>query len=104
MAPKAVDRRSDTRKCLVYPDVVYKAAGIDTTMMHSGLPQKQKSELAGEFNDPKSSLKVLVLLYDVTAASLNLYRACSNVFLTTIARNFSLTKQVIAGTYRVYQL
>ncbi|PGH03057.1 hypothetical protein AJ80_08752 [Polytolypa hystricis UAMH7299] len=47
-----------------YLEEVLRCALIDTRVMHAGLYNKARSELAELFNDPDSSFGVLILLYD----------------------------------------
>ena len=49
----------------------------------------ERSELADQLNDPKDPLVVLILLADVSIVGLNLHRACSTIYVTTILRNFA---------------
>jgi hypothetical protein len=74
---------------------------IDARILHAGLSNKAKASMVDLFNDPKSSLKILIMMYDVGAAGLNLHEACNHVFLGSIPRNFAQEEQVGGRTNRV---
>ncbi|KAH0264376.1 hypothetical protein KCU91_g12087, partial [Aureobasidium melanogenum] len=78
-----------------------RSLGIDARVLHAGLSNKAKAAMVDLFNDPKSSLKVLIMMYDVGAAGLNLHEACNRVFIASIARAFALEEQVGGRTNRI---
>lgn len=61
---------------------------IDCRTLSAGLKPTEKQKLQDDFNDPDSSLQVLVLIYDVSFAGLNLHVSCSRVILAATARSF----------------
>lgn len=82
-------------------EIALQHAYIKVKVMHANLTQSERSELAAEFNDSKSTLKVLILLADVSIVGLNLHRACSTVFLTSIMRNLAQEIQLWGRAIRV---
>lgn len=57
--------------------------------MHAGLSNKAKSKLVDLFNDLKSTFKVLIIMFDIGATSLNLHKACNRVLITSVARSYA---------------
>ncbi|KAH0288518.1 hypothetical protein KCU62_g5009, partial [Aureobasidium sp. EXF-3399] len=78
-----------------------RALCIDARILHAGLSNKAKAEMVDLFNDPKSSLKVLIMMYDVGAYGLNLHEACNRILITSIARSFALEEQLCGRTNRI---
>lgn len=74
---------------------------IDARVMHAGLSNKAKTELQDLFNDPNSTLKVLIMMYDVGAIGLNLHEACNKVVLLSIPRNRGQEEQTGGRALRV---
>jgi len=52
--------------------------------MHSGLSNKAKSEVVDMFNNPESSLKVLIIMQDVGGVGFNMHEACNRIVFTLI--------------------
>lgn len=84
-----------------YTQAVLRSVQIDARILHAGLSNKAKANMVKEFNDPESSLKILIMMYDVGAAGLNLHEACNRVFISSIARAFAQEEQVGGRTNRV---
>ncbi|KAH0346279.1 hypothetical protein KCU83_g7430, partial [Aureobasidium melanogenum] len=78
-----------------------RALNIDARILHAGLSNKAKAEMVDMFNNPKSSLKVLIMMYDVGAYGLNLHEACNRILITSIARAFALEEQLCGRTNRI---
>ena len=95
--------------CAWFTEMVLKHAYIGVAVMHAELTQNERSKLADEFNDPNSSLVVLILLADVSIVGLNLHESCSTVFVMTILRNLASEVQLwgrglrVSGRLRLYQ-
>ena len=54
-----------------YLHILLRCALIDARVMHAGLSNRAKSELVDLFNDPQSTLQVLIMMFDVGAVGLN---------------------------------
>ena len=80
-----------------------RALCIDARILHAGLSNKAKADMVDLFNQPGSSLKVLIMMYDVGAYGLNLHEACNRILITSIARSFALEEQLCGRTNRVSQ-
>jgi hypothetical protein len=78
-----------------------RAALIDARVMHAGLSNKAKGELVDLFNDPQSSLQVIIMMYDVGAVGLNLHKACNRVLILSVPRNYSQEEQLAGRALRV---
>jgi hypothetical protein len=87
-----------------YLQVLLRSALIDGRVMHAGLSNRSRSELVEIFNDPESSLKVLILMYDVGGAGLNLHGACNDVLLLSIGGSRAQEAQVAGRALRVCRL
>jgi len=68
-------------------EVVLRTALIDCRMMHAGLSNKAKADLCDMFNDPKSTLRVMIILFDVSAVGLNLHKACDRMVALATGRS-----------------
>lgn len=84
-----------------YLSVLLRTALIDGRVMHAGLSNRAKGDLVQLFNDPTSSFKVLIMMYDVGAVGLNLQPACNRVFISTIAKMRAQEAQVAGRVLRV---
>lgn len=69
--------------------------------MHAGLSNKAKSQLCDLFNDPESTFKVLIMMYDVGAVGLNLHIACDRVLSLAIPISEGQSAQVAGRANRV---
>ncbi|OBT86897.1 hypothetical protein VE02_03857 [Pseudogymnoascus sp. 03VT05] len=87
--------------CAWYLQVALRAVLIDARVMHAALPNKQRSDMADLFNDPQSTFRVLVMLYDVGAVGLNLHMACNEVLILSVARARAQEAQVGGRALRV---
>lgn len=87
--------------CAWYAEVVLQFAYVGVAAMHAGLTSSERSQLAQEFNDPKSDLIVLILLADVSIVGLNLHVSCSTVFIMSILRNLASEIQLWGRVIRV---
>lgn len=74
--------------------------GLDYRTIRSGLAM-ERTMVAAEFNNPRSSVRVLITAYAVGGLGLNLYGACARAILVELALNISLQLQAIG---RIYQL
>jgi hypothetical protein len=90
-----------TPPCAWYLEVLLRAALIDGRVMHAGLSNRAKSELCDLFNKAESTLKVLIMMYDVGAVGLNLHVACDRVLALAIPRSEGQSAQVAGRANRV---
>lgn len=74
---------------------------IETKVLHSGLNNEERTLLVKSFNNPRSSLKMLVLMYNVGSQGTNLDPCCNNVIVATGAINASLEVQAWGRVIRV---
>jgi len=58
--------------------------------MHAGLTQEERDTLTAEFNDPESSLQVLIIMYDVSGSEVNLHEASQIAYVASPARHAAL--------------
>jgi hypothetical protein len=84
-----------------YLVMLLRAVLVDARVMHAGLSNKAKSELVDLFNDPESTFKVLIMMFDVGATGLNLHKACNRVLITSVARSYAQESQVAGRALRV---
>ena len=63
---------------------------VETKVLHSGLNNDERTQLVKSFNSPKSTLRVLVLMYNVGSQGTNLDSCCNRVVVATGAINASL--------------
>ncbi len=83
-------------------ELVLNALYIETGVLHSGLSNGERCELVKRFNDQKSSLKAIVLMYAVGGAQgVNLDTSCRRVLVATSAPNASLEIQGRGRAIRV---
>lgn len=83
-----------------YLQAALRACLVDARILHAGLSNKAKSRLVDQFNDPKSQLKCLIMMYDVGAVGLNLHIACNRVFIASVGRSFALEEQLCGRALR----
>lgn len=62
-------------------EIVFKACLIGAAAFHSGLSHEERASMVKTFNDPNSTLKILIMTYDVGAVGLNLHHACNRVII-----------------------
>lgn len=82
-------------------EAVLRACLIDARVFHADLSHHAKSLMVDMFNDAKSSLKVLIMLYDVGAVGLNLHKACDRVLILSIPRSRCQESQLAGRSFRV---
>lgn len=85
-------------------EVVFQTALIGTAVFHSGLTHQQRIELTKAFNDRTSSLKVLIMTYDVEAVGLNLHEACNRVLILDPAISRAAESQLAGRALKVRYL
>ena len=57
-------------------------------MLNAGLTDLERVNLVKRFNDPKDSLLILIIMYQVSSAhGVNLDRCCCRVLVATLAIN-----------------
>lgn len=90
-----------TPGCGFYVQALCRVALIDARMMHASLTNKAKGELCDLFNDPRSSSKVLIIMFDVGAVGLNLHIACDRVLAIAISKSEGQNAQASGRVNRV---
>ena len=78
-----------------------RCALVDARVFHADLSHQGKSQLVDLFNDPTSSLKVLIMMYEVGAVGLNLHIACNRVLIASVARSRGQESQLAGRALRV---
>ena len=91
----------DTPLTAWYWEVVLNFLYIETEVLHSGLTNPERWALVKKFNDEKSSLRILILMYNVGAQGINLDPCCPRVLVATAAINASLEIQAWGRVIRV---
>lgn len=91
----------DTSLTAWFWEIVLNYLYIETEALHSGMTNSEHIDLVKRFNDPRSSLKILVLMYNVGAQDVNLDESCKRVLVATSALNASLEIQVWGRAIRV---
>lgn len=84
-----------------YAEVVLRAALVDARTLHSALEPSERDTLVNEFNDPQSTLRVLITTYDMGSVGLNLHHACNRVILTSPGRSWAQEAQAAGRALRV---
>jgi hypothetical protein len=74
---------------------------VETAVLHSGLSDQERVDLIRRFNDPKSTLLILCIMYNVNAQGANLDTCCSRVLVVTAAINAPLEVQAYSRVIRV---
>lgn len=84
-----------------YLQTVLRKCLVDARIFHADLSHQAKSNIVDLFNDPQSSLKVLIMMYDVGAVGLNLHTACDTVLIASIPRSRGQESQLAGHALRV---
>lgn len=87
--------------CAWYLEALCRAALIDARWMHAGLSIQARTELCDLFNDPHSSVRVLIMIYEVGAVGLNLHVACDRVLSIAIPKSEAHNAQAAGRVNRV---
>jgi hypothetical protein len=87
----------------LYLQILLRCALIDARVMHAGMSNRAKGDLVDLFNDPNSTFKVMIMMYDVGAVGLNLHIACDRVLCASIAKSRAQEAQVGGRALRVSQ-
>lgn len=74
---------------------------IHTKVLHSGLSNKKRTKLVKEFNNKKSSLRAIVLMFNIESQGTNLSKDYDRILVATGAVNTSLEIQVWVRVIRV---
>jgi hypothetical protein len=75
---------------------------VDDEVLHAGLSSDEKPTIVTCANNPKDSLLVLIIRYQVSAEGVNLDSACSRVLVATPAINAPLEIKSWGRVLRVY--
>ena len=86
----------------VYKDVL-RAAWVHCEVLHSNLNNKQHQALLNAFNNIRSSLKVLIIMVDVSSQGLNFQKASSRVMSLIPAKRSNPQTQAENRVFRVDQ-
>ncbi|KAL2853237.1 hypothetical protein BJY01DRAFT_232331 [Aspergillus pseudoustus] len=84
-----------------YLEQVLRACLIDARVFHANLSNHAKTAMVELFNDPNSTLKVLIMLYEVGAVGLNLHKACNRVVIASIPRSRAQESQLAGRALRI---
>ncbi|KAJ5181125.1 hypothetical protein N7491_000679 [Penicillium cf. griseofulvum] len=84
-----------------YAEVVLRAALVDARTLHSALEPSERDTLVNKFNDPQSTLRVLITTYDIGSVGLNLHHACNRVILTSPGRSWAQEAQAAGRALRI---
>jgi hypothetical protein len=76
-----------TPLCAWMIEVALRSLLIDARVFHSQLSNQQRAEMVRVFNDPQSTLKLLIMTYEVGAVGLNLHESCDQAVISSIARS-----------------
>lgn len=82
-------------------EMVLRDALIDARVLYSKMTHTERSKLVQEFNDPKSTFKVMIMTYDVGGVGLNLHHACNRVVLASLGRSRAQEAQLAGRCLRV---
>ena len=74
---------------------------IETDTLEANLSYKERVDLVQKFNDRDSTLKVLIIMYNVGAQGTNLDEACCRVLISTAAINAASEIQAYGRVIRV---
>ncbi|KFY93428.1 hypothetical protein V498_04442 [Pseudogymnoascus sp. VKM F-4517 (FW-2822)] len=77
---------------------------VEIAVIHSGLSDEDRVDISHRFNDKDDPLRILVIMYAVSAAGVNLDGACSRVIVLTPAVNYALEAQGFSRLLRVSQV
>ncbi|KJX94525.1 hypothetical protein TI39_contig4182g00005 [Zymoseptoria brevis] len=95
--------RSPDRKLMVCEDIPFSAwfwelafatMNIPAATYHGDLSEKQRRKMVADFNDPNSTLRVLICEYGCTVAGMNFQKCCNDVFVCTAGVNLHIEHQV----------
>jgi hypothetical protein len=84
-----------------YLQQVLRACLIDARVFHADLSHQAKTKMVDLFNDEYSTLRVLIMLYDVGAVGLNLHKACNRVVIASLPRSRAQESQLAGRALRV---
>ncbi|SMR62494.1 unnamed protein product [Zymoseptoria tritici ST99CH_1E4] len=85
--------RSPDRKMMVCEDIPFSAwfwelafatMNIPAATYHGDLSEKQRRKMVADFNDPNSTLRVLICEYGCTVAGMNFQTCCNDVFVNIV--------------------
>lgn len=74
---------------------------VETRVLHSGLNNEERGRLVKDFNNPKNSIRVLILMYNVGSQGTNLDPCYNRVIVATGATNAALEIQAWGRAIRV---
>ncbi|CEL03222.1 hypothetical protein ASPCAL04379 [Aspergillus calidoustus] len=84
-----------------YLQQVLRACLIDARVFHADLSHQAKTKMVDLFNDEYSTLRVLIMLYDVGAVGLNLHKACNRVVIASLPRSRAQESQLAGRALRI---
>ncbi|KAL1623787.1 hypothetical protein SLS54_004248 [Diplodia seriata] len=93
----------DTPLMAWYFELVLQFLHVETHVLHADLTAPERQNLVDSFNDPKSSLKCLILMYNVSSQGVNLHGASNVAFVATGAINAGLEMQAWGRLIRIAQ-
>ncbi|RDW62917.1 uncharacterized protein DSM5745_10028 [Aspergillus mulundensis] len=84
-----------------YLQEILRACLIDARVFHADLSHQARSQMVDLFNNPQSTLKVLIMLYDVGSIGLNLHKACNHVVIASLPRSRGQESQLAGRASRI---
>ncbi|OBT75776.1 hypothetical protein VF21_05558 [Pseudogymnoascus sp. 05NY08] len=87
-----------------YWEMVISLIYVESAVVHSGLSEEDRVELSKRFNDKDDPLRILIIMYAVNAAGVNLDGSCSRVIVLTPAVNYAVEAQAFSRLLRVSQV
>lgn len=85
-------------------ELVLQFLHVECYVMHADLSNQERQELVERFNDKNSTLKVLILMYNISAQGVNLHKAAYHAFVATGAINAGVEIQAWGRLIRVSHL
>ncbi len=76
---------------------------MNALALHSGLSSDERDHLISRFNDPRSTLEVLVMSTMVGSVGLNLQHACSHQIMAATTASDPQERQALARLWRFGQ-
>ena len=106
--PKEVDGRynkllltEDIPLTAFFFELVLNLTYVETAVLHSALTDEERVNLIKRFNNEDDPLRILIIMYSVSAAGANLDPACCRVIVVTPAINSAIESQAYSRVIRV---
>ena len=69
--------------------------GIEYVTLRAGMLAEERTAVAADFSDPKSTTKILVSTYATCSVGLNLHHCCAKIVMLEPATNVNTIMQVV---------